>query len=93
MPVVPVCFRGIFPSLEAIGAFFDSEIRKPSSIGGDDREGFVMRDAAGFPMDDFGASVAKYVRPHHVQSDRHWTRNWRPCRLRGRRSPDPRSRF
>ena len=86
MPVVPVCFRGSFPSVEAIGAFFDSEIGKPSSIGGSDREGFVMRDAAGFPMDDFGASVAKYVRPHHVQSDRHWTRNWRPCRLRGRRS-------
>ena len=81
MPLVPVVFRGSFPSVDAITEFFEAEIAKPSRIGGLDCEGFVMRDAHGFPIGDFPNAVAKYVRPNHVQTDRHWTRNWRPASI------------
>lgn len=35
-------------------------------------EGFVVRLASSFHYDDFGRSVAKYVRKGHVQTDKHW---------------------
>lgn len=35
-------------------------------------EGFVVRLAGSFHYDDFGKSVAKYVRKGHVQTDTHW---------------------
>lgn len=36
-------------------------------------EGFVLRLAESFHYDDFGKSVAKWVRKGHVQTDEHWT--------------------
>jgi hypothetical protein len=35
-------------------------------------EGYVIATVAGFHYDDFGAHVAKWVRPKHVQTDKHW---------------------
>jgi len=35
-------------------------------------EGFVLRLAGRFHYDDFGRSVAKWVRAGHVQTDEHW---------------------
>jgi hypothetical protein len=35
-------------------------------------EGYVMRIADGFDYESFPKSVAKYVRPNHVQTDKHW---------------------
>ena len=35
-------------------------------------EGFVLRIADEFHIDDFSMNVAKYVRPNHVQTDNHW---------------------
>jgi len=40
--------------------------------GGSEREGFVVRLAEEIRLDDFGRSVAKYVRKGHVQTDEHW---------------------
>jgi hypothetical protein len=42
-------------------------------------EGYVVRNADSFI--DFTDNVAKCVRKDHVQTDEHWTRNWRPARL------------
>lgn len=36
------------------------------------QEGYVVRLAATFHMDDFSESVAKFVRKGHVQTDEHW---------------------
>lgn len=82
MAVVPVVFRGAFPSTEAITALFEKLIGKPSRIGGKDCEGFVIRDADGFLADGFARAVAKYVRPNHVQTSRHWTQHWRAATIR-----------
>ncbi|MBV5347787.1 RNA ligase family protein [bacterium] len=35
-------------------------------------EGYVVRLASGFKLEDFGISVAKFVRKDHVQTDEHW---------------------
>ena len=35
-------------------------------------EGYVVRLADSFHYDDFGISVAKFVRKGHVQTDKHW---------------------
>jgi hypothetical protein len=35
-------------------------------------EGYVVRVARAFTLDEFARAVAKWVRPQHVQTDRHW---------------------
>lgn len=35
-------------------------------------EGYVVRTVTGFAYDEFPQHVAKWVRPHHVQTDEHW---------------------
>ena len=48
---------------------------------GGEREGVVLRLACGFPALEFPNNACKSVRPGHVQTEEHWTRNWRPCRI------------
>ena len=43
-----------------------------------DVEGFVIRNIDQFKYEDFSKNVGKYVRSNHVQTDEHWTKNWRP---------------
>ena len=35
-------------------------------------EGFVVRKIEQFHYDDFAQNIAKWVRPHHVQTNEHW---------------------
>ena len=81
IPVVPVIYRGTFPSIDEMRVLLQCEHEKQSALGGE-REGMVVRIAEGFASDKFARSVCKSVRRDHVQADRHWTRNWRPCALR-----------
>ena len=80
IPIVPVLRRGVFDSLAVLRDFVRREHRKPSVLGGE-REGVVIRSADGFSSSDFARNVCKSVRPHHVRTDQHWTRNWRPCAI------------
>ena len=80
IPVVPVLFKGCFQSISEIRAFVDLAHGESSALGGE-REGVVLRLARGFPASEFQCNVCKSVRVDHVQSDEHWTRNWRPCRI------------
>ena len=87
IPVVPVLFDGIFHTEGEVRRFVDEAHAEPSVLGGE-REGVVIRLAGSFPASEFGRSVCKSVRAGHVQTDEHWTRNWRPCRIaRGCRAP------
>ena len=79
IPVVPVLFRGRFRSVSEISSFIKYAHGEPSTLGGE-REGVVMRVARGFPAAEFQDNVCKSVRAGHVQTDEHWTRNWKPCR-------------
>ncbi len=81
IPVVPLLFDGVFPTEGALRSFVEKAQAEPSVLGGE-REGVVVRLAGSFPAADFDRSVCKSVRAGHVQTDQHWTRNWKPCRLR-----------
>lgn len=81
IPVAPVLHRGEFHSLAELREFGQAEHGKRSVLGGE-REGLVIRAAGGFRSTDFAHNVCKSVRPNHVRTDRHWTRNWRPCEIR-----------
>lgn len=59
---VPVLYRGVF----------DTESIKALSINEGRQEGYVVRLADSFDYEAFGQSVAKWVRPNHVQTDSHW---------------------
>ncbi len=90
IPAVPILFRGRFHSVAEIRAFVERAHGEPSALGGE-REGVVLRLADGFPASAFRNAVCKSVRPHHVQSDEHWTRNWRPCEIARAPGPVPES--
>ena len=85
--VVPVLFKGRFESVDEIRAFVERAHSEPSVLGGQ-REGVVMRLARGFPAARFPDNVCKSVRVGHVQTDEHWTRNWKPCRIKGPLAPE-----
>jgi len=80
MKTVPVLFRGVFTTEKELKNWFETEIKKTSSIGGE-REGFVVRSVDYISEEDFPRLVQKYVRKNHVQTDQHWKMNWQPCKL------------
>ena len=59
VPVPPVLWRGVVD---------ERALRVDTAR----QEGYVVRTVDGFPYDEFAHRVAKWVRPHHVQTDRHW---------------------
>lgn len=82
LSTVPVLYMGEWDdSLRGLwtgkGTFPTFESKKNQPVFPDDfepcgAEGYVVRLACGFPYDAFEASVAKFVRPHHVKTDEHW---------------------
>lgn len=75
LAMVPQLFRGKFNSTNEITKWFTGHLKEPSTYGVE-REGFVMRIADAFRNEDFFESVCKFVRPNHVTTDQHWTKNW-----------------
>ena len=68
VPVVPILYRGMW-NKEATQKLFPFV----SSIGSHSPEGYVVRLADEFPMNDFRFSVAKFVRENHVgKTSKHW---------------------
>jgi len=66
------------------------EVVKPSTFGsyetntGEDctMEGIVTRNIASYKNEDFAKNVFKYVRAKHVNTDVHWSRNWKRAPLK-----------
>ena len=82
IPVAPVLFKGCFHSVGEIRAFVERAHSECSVLGGE-REGVVLRLAREFLESEFQDAVCKSVRTGHVQSEKHWTKNWQPCRITG----------
>ncbi len=80
IPVVPLLFEGSFDSVDNIRNFVNRAHADPSVLGGA-REGVVIRLARAFPASEFHLNVCKSVREGHVQSDEHWSKRWKPCRI------------
>lgn len=66
--MVPVLYRGIYDE-ELIKSLYDKKTMEDSV------EGYVVRLADSFSMDEFSSSVGKYVRENHVQTDQHWMKS------------------
>lgn len=90
LPVVPIldiskppendqAFRKIILSLAGAESQFGSlDVHTKDSCS---REGVVLRDFDEFQVGQLPSHVLKYVRKDHVQTSKHWTRNWRPAKL------------
>lgn len=80
VPHVPTLWRGKAESEDQIKEIIFQTMNMPSAYG-DTKEGVVMRVTDEFDGDEFPNYVCKYVRPNHVQTDEHWTRNWKKAEL------------
>lgn len=63
-------YAGEFDLDEIMDRFNDYKLFRESD--GHEVEGFVIRLYDGFEYENFGNSIAKYVRKGHVQTDEHW---------------------
>lgn len=81
LPTVPVLFKGVVHSEKELKDITESLVKEPSALGGL-REGIVVRTADMFHDDDFSENVMKWVRKGHVQTDSHWTRNWKKAKIK-----------
>lgn len=80
VPIVPVLWRGVFNDEIELEAKVNELMLEPSTFG-KTKEGVVVRVTNEFPLNDFSDNVCKWVRPGHVQTDEHWTRNWKKAEL------------
>jgi len=83
VPTVPVQAKCIGYNSDFYTRNFEYNIQNPSALGGE-CEGFVMRIADEFSADEFSMNVVKYVRANHVQTDQHWRKNWKQCKIKER---------
>ena len=81
IPTVPVLFRGVINTAKELQTIVEDLVSKESSLGGQ-REGIVIRTTGMFHNDDFTDNVMKWVRKGHVQTDEHWTRNWKKAKIK-----------
>lgn len=70
---VEVLYHGIFDENKIKQCWTEKEI--------DIKEGYVVRLADGFGFSDFKKSLAKFVRPNHVQTSHHWKEKWTKNRM------------
>lgn len=63
---------GITPVRELYRGVFDEKLIREIKLDLNRHEGYVIRLADSFMMDQFPLSVAKFVRKDHVQTDDHW---------------------
>jgi hypothetical protein len=80
LKTVPVLFKGIIKTEKELKELIEDLIKKPSNLGGD-LEGVVVRKYDEFLNEDFKKYVMKWVRKNHVQTDEHWTKNWRKAKI------------
>ena len=66
LKLVPVLYKGVWNE-DKIAKLWDGK-----SKHGGTGEGYVVRVAGSVPYNAFVKSVAKFVRPSHVQTDAHW---------------------
>lgn len=80
VPHVPELYRIVVQDEEQVKTIVNDLMRMPSCYG-KEKEGIVMRIVDSFPIEEFPNCVCKYVRANHVQTDEHWTRNWKKAEL------------
>lgn len=80
LELVPVLFKGVVNSKNELEKLVNRLVSEPSELGGV-KEGVVVRVTEAFSDDDFSSNLQKWVRPNHVTTDEHWTKNWKRAKL------------
>jgi len=80
IPHVPELWRGVVADEDSLKTLVNYYTKEPS-LYGNTREGVVVRVTGFFPLEDFSKNVCKWVRPNHVQTDEHWTKNWKVAKI------------
>jgi hypothetical protein len=80
LKTVPIIRIGHFEEKEIL-PLIRTQIQKGSALGSV-CEGYVFRNKSRFHVQDFSTNVLKYVRKNHVQTDEHWTKNWKRATLK-----------
>lgn len=87
LPLAPVLFEGTANSKSELETVIAETLREPSELSSLEvatetpKEGVVVRPAGAFASEVFDESVFKWVRANHVQTDEHWTKNWKRAPL------------
>ena len=81
IPTVPVLFKGVFSDENDLRNLIEEIMNNKVSTFGETIEGVVLRIRDRFPIDSFKFNVLKYVRANHVQTDVHWSKNWKKAEL------------
>jgi len=69
--IVPLLYVGSYKTAQNLKRDIESWTEQ-ESVYGTECEGIVIRLAREYSDEEFPTSVAKWVRPDHVQTDRHW---------------------
>lgn len=77
IPIAPLLGIFEFKTIKELEKFLLLKMKEGSQFG-DTIEGFVIRTEGSFSLNDFEENVAKFVRKDHVQTDKHWSNNWKP---------------
>lgn len=73
MAVVPTLWRGVLPcKIEQISGRLHSECRKRKSFFGNVQEGYVVRCAGSFPVEEYACRAAKFVAGVFVPGNENW---------------------
>ena len=87
LKTVPVLWRGMYGSddYELTIRLLKTRIKNNTYFNNHDNiEGYVIRVVDRIPYNQYSDYICKYVRPEHVQTDKHWTKTWIPNRLKGK---------
>ena len=71
---VPVLYDGKFD--------YDKIKEIYENLDYDKQEGIVCRTAHGFYYEQFQTHIAKAIRPKHITTDEHWSKTWKPNKLK-----------
>lgn len=78
--LVPILFKGSVESEEELFNLVEDLSSGESKLGGK-MEGVVVRVQGSFDQENFQNNVVKWVRKDHVQTDEHWTKNWKRAKI------------
>jgi hypothetical protein len=82
IPRVPTLFSGICKTEKELQELIEKLVKEPSTLGCEQKEGVVVRLEREFSDREFSTSVMKWVRKGHVQTDEHWSRNWKKANIK-----------
>lgn len=85
IPTVPILFKG---HTNDIKNKVLELVKNPSQLDASDvrtgnkmMEGVVCRNSNRFMTEDFSKNLLKWVRKDHVNTDEHWTKNWKKANI------------